>query len=476
MKNKIKDAFQSRKFRRGAYATVISVVVILIVILVNLIFSQLNIQFDASKQGLYTLSDTSKEFIKDLEEDVVIYYLAEAGNEDSQVTEIVEQYEKLSNNIKVEYKDPVLYPQFANQYLDDEEILQNSVIVVNEEKETSKYIKYNDMFITEIDYQTYSQSVTGIDVEGQITSAIQYVTDDNIPIIYAIEGHGERPISPVFKDNLDKANMNLESLDTISAKSIPEDASALLINGPQTDFSEDETEMIKEYLQKGGNAIILVDYKTKDLTNVSDLLNYYGLDMVDGIVLESDASHYMGQYVNYIIPDVKLHDITSNLTSNNKSIVTPIATGLEVLDTARSTITADTLLETSEESFSKVDVDSNSINKEEGDIEGPFTVGLAIQEIYNDVETNLIVFGTPELLSDSLISFDSIGNLDIFLGSVNYVSHKEDSVSIPGKQYGNERLYLSAGKAYMWGAITVLLIPIALLATGGIVVYRRRKK
>lgn len=475
MKNKIKQAFQSRKFKGGAYATLISIIVIIIVLLVNFIFSKLDIKYDVSSEGLYTLSDTSKDYIEELEEEITIYYLVESGNEDLQITEIIEQYGDLSDNITIEYKDPVLYPQFAQQYT-DEQVSENSIIVVNESENRSKYVDYNDMFVSEIDYNTFQQSVTGIDVEGRVTSAIQYTTADNLPLVYAIEGHGEGEVTQVLRDSLERANININTLDTLSAKTIPEDCSTLLIMAPQTDYSEEETEMIKDYLQNGGNAIILADYNTKGLTNVNNLLEFYGITTVDGLVLEGDSNYYMGQYVNNLIPEVQNHAITENIIESGKSVVAPAATGLEVLDTARNTIETTSLLETSASSFSKVDVDSTGVNKEEGDIDGPFTVGLAVTENYNDVKTNIVVFGTPYIVSDSLIAYDSVGNLDILLDSINFVSQKEESVSVPAKNYGLNQLYLTANDAYLWGAITVLVIPIAILVIGGVTVYRRRKK
>ena len=61
-------------------------------------------------------------------------------------------------------------------------------------------------------YQSQS-SITGYDAEGQITSAIEYVTmdADELPVIYQITGHNETEIGSNFQSVVSKANANLKS-------------------------------------------------------------------------------------------------------------------------------------------------------------------------------------------------------------------------------------------------------------------------
>ena len=82
---------------------------------------------DFTSSYLYTLTEETKELLADLEEDVTIYYLVESGYESPVFKGIAEEFESYSNNISLEQKDPVLYPQFAYQYIDpDTEVNRNS--------------------------------------------------------------------------------------------------------------------------------------------------------------------------------------------------------------------------------------------------------------------------------------------------------------------------------------------------------------
>ena len=475
MTDAIKASFTSRKFRGGAYATTISAIVIIMVIVVNIIVTQLGLKVDVSNEGMYTITDVTKDYVNNIKDDITIYYLVQSGNEDDKFTEIVNKYPGLSKHIKVEFKDPILYPNFAKQYVDDT-ISDNSVLVVNETNGRAKYVDNSDMLVTEIDYQTYQSNVTGIDVEGQITSAIQYVTTDDLPLMYMVQGHGETEIGTTLASALAKVNVKTDTLSTLTVESIPEDCSILLINAPQNDYSSDEVTMIKDYLSKGGDAIILADYRSSSLENFNSLLNYYGVSLVPGIVLEGSQGYYMGQYVNNLVPKLGYHDITSTLSNNKTSVVVPTATGIQTLDSARSTIEITPLMTTSDSAYSKIDINSSSVDKEDGDIDGPFSLGVAIDEKYNDVETKLVVYGSSFMLDESMVSYSSIGNLDLFLNSVNYVADAPDALAVRTVSVEQKYLTMNAAQVNFWAVLIVAVIPVLILACGGYVCIRRRKR
>lgn len=475
IKDSIKASFTSKKFKGGAYATVISAIVIVIVLVVNIIVSELGLKLDVSGEGMYTLTDVTKDYAAQIKDDLTIYYMVQTGKEDSTYTEIIDKYPSLSKHIKVEYKDPVLYPNFSAQYVDDE-VTDNSVIVVNNSNGRAKFINSSDMLVTEIDYNTYQSYVTGIDVEGQITSAIQYVTTEDLPVMYMVEGHGETAISNTLASSLTKINVTTKSLSTLTENTIPEDCSILLMNAPQNDFSSEETAMIKSYLEAGGAAMIFANYGDYGLSNFNSILAYYGVSLVEGVVLEGNQSYYMGQYINNLVPTIESHDITSSLKSKNTAVVVPSASGIQILDTARSTITANPLLTTSDTAYSKTDVQSDTVEKEAADIEGPFSLGVALTETYGDTQTKLVVYGSSLLIDESMLTYSSIGNLDLFLNSVNYLSDQKDTLAVRTRSVEQQYVTMNAAQVNFLAALVVIIIPALILGFGGFICIRRRRK
>ena len=77
-----KSEAASKIFRSGVYSAAVTALVLVLVILLNLIVRAIPSRYtewDLSEAGLYTLSDNSIEVVKNLTQDVKIYYLAETG-------------------------------------------------------------------------------------------------------------------------------------------------------------------------------------------------------------------------------------------------------------------------------------------------------------------------------------------------------------------------------------------------------------
>ncbi len=470
---KIKKSFSGRKFRSGAYVTMVSAVVIVIILVANMLVSKMNIQIDLSKQGMYTLSEDTTNMLKDLADDVTIYYLVAAGDEVDQFKNIVKQYDAASSKVNVVYKDPVLYPKFASDYVDDT-VQANSFLVVNDATNVAKYVDYNDMLVQELDYSTYSYTVTAIDVEGELTSAIQYVTTTDRSKMYIMEGHGETAVGDTFTSTVDKLNIETASLKTATQSSIPDDCDILFINAPQSDFTEDEVALIEDYLAKGGKAIITLDYNAYELPNFRSVLEYYGIEMAEGIVFEGDASMHSSKYVDELLPNIKTHDITTQARESGILISMPVASGLTISDTLRKTLTVEPLLTTSDSAYSKTATQISTSEKEDGDIEGPFNLGLIATDTYDDATAQVVVYsGGAYTFGDDTTSYS---NQKLLTGTIGYLVGDTDLLSIPTKSLAGSTVTINSEHAFMLGALAIAVIPLIFLIIGGIITYRRRRK
>ena len=110
---------------------------------------------------------------------------------------------------------------------------------------------------------------------------------------------------------------------------VPEDADCLFIFAPSKDILEDEAKKIITYLEDGGKALIVSNYTGEDMPNFASVLENYGVKTVDGIILEADTNHYISQNPSYLLPNIESNDITSNLSSQSRYILMPLAQGIE---------------------------------------------------------------------------------------------------------------------------------------------------
>ncbi len=470
--DKIKASFTGRSFRTGIYVSFMSAIVLVIILVVNLITSKLDLKIDLSSQDLYTLTDPTLNLIDHIEDDITIYYLVESGKEAAVFKNIGEKYDSYSDKITFEYKDPILYPRFASEYV-EEEISTNSFLVVNNSKNQAKYIANSELLIKEFDYNKLDYVTKGIDVEGKLTSAIQYVTSQDQPVLYMTTGHTEKVTGEVFQSYMDKQNVKVSTVATLT-ESIPEDSDILMINAPEDDFSVEEIDKIKTFMAQGGHVIMIVDYMAEELVNVKSLLEYYGIQMVDGIICEGDASKHVQQLPNYIVPTIAEHDITNSTIASKRFVIMPYSSGLTLMENRRSSLTIEPLFTTSDKAYSKINMQAVTFDKESGDVDGPFYLGLKSTDTYKGVTSNLIVYSSEYIFEDA--SIGQYGNATLLTDTIAYLSGDIGAVSVKTRTLVPESLYVTQQQGIFWGAIVIIILPVLILGVGILVTLKRRKR
>ena len=244
---KKKHTFNRRAFRKDSYSAAMSVVVIAIVVVLNMIVGQIPskyTEFDISTGKLYTIGDETKKVLKNLDEDITIHYIVQSGNEDSTIEKLLNQYKDNSSKIKIEKIDPVTSPNYTSQFTDDK-VSENSLIVSSAKR--NKVIDYSSMYESEIDYSTYQSKTTGFDGEGQLTSAIDYVLSDELPVVYYVTGHNEVTLPDAVKNRIEKANLELKELNLLTAGEVPSDAAGLLFTKWWEDTDSDRLHRNRTY-------------------------------------------------------------------------------------------------------------------------------------------------------------------------------------------------------------------------------------
>ena len=477
-KKHIKRGINKKALKNGSYSVMISVVFVVIVVVVNLIVDALPTTYtelDVSDQQLFSIGDQTRDFLKDLDKDVTIYQIAQSGSEDEVISKLLQKYEEESDHIHVETKDPVVNPKFTSEYTDDE-VSSNSLIVVCGDR--SKVVDYSNIYQSSIDYNTYSYTTSGFDGEGQITSAISYVTSEDLPVLYTLDGHGERELDSTLQEDIEKANIEIKSLNLLTEEKVPEDADCLMINSPSSDISEEERDAILEYLEDGGKAMIFSDYTEEPMDNFDAVLENYGVERVDGIVLEGDAQHYAMQMPYYLVPDVNSTEAISDFASQGYYVLAPYAQGIRQLDNIRDTLTIESLLTTSDSAYSKTDVNTDTLEKTDEDIDGPFDLGVSITEqVDDDKTTQIIYYSTSNLMDSQVNQMVAGGNEQMITESLNWMCSTEDTstISIPAKSLEVSYLTLTAYDVSFWKICVMGLIPGVFLVVGFGVWLKRRK-
>lgn len=485
MKNNMKDqwraalarnrqALTTRTARVGGYSFVLSLVVLAILIAVNVLAGQLPsswTQFDISAAQLYSLTADTKAVVTNLDQDVTIYWISQAGKEDTVIQKLLDHYGELSDHLTVVRKDPDVYPTFAQQYT-DEAVTNNSLVVECGDK--SRYISYEDIYQVDTgSYYTTGSVSQSFDGEGQITSAIDYVVSTDLPQVYLLGGHGEAALSQTFSDELERSNYEtVADFSLLNVDAVPEDCDVLLINAPTSDLAEEEVTLLRDYLAAGGKVLVLSGpQQDTTLPNLQSLLGDYGVTVAEGVVVDNDRDHYAFTAPYVLMPDIQSSDITAPLLEGDYHVIVPIAAGLTVGDSGDATVTA--LLQTSDEAFSKAaGYAMTTYDKEDGDIDGPFTLAVSVEDPSGG---SLVWVASDYLLDDLYNSYSSGANLDFVMNSFSWMIGDPDAVSIRSKSLDYNYLTISSSSATWLKVCMIGIVPLAFLLLGVDEVLRRRK-
>lgn len=511
-----KPQFNKMRLKHGSYSMILTGITVAAAVVLNLVISEIPSQYtelDLSSNQLSVIGSQTKELLADLTEDVTIYYIVQDTGRDTYVERLLKRYDDLSVHVTVVEKDPVLYPKFVSQYT-SETLSENSVIV--ECGDRSRVIAYADMYEAEFNYSYYTYETTGFDAEGQITSAIAAVTSDEQVKLYTMTGHQEMELGTTFTTAIEKANIETEALNLITAEQVPEDANCILLLSPQSDLTEEEAEKLLTYLQDGGCMMIITDYVESALPNLASVLEYYGTAIADGVVLEGDSNYYI-QVPYYLVPEINNTEVSADLTEGAAYVLLAAAQGLETAEELRDGVTVNEILSTSDQAYAKIDIaNMTTYEKEAGDTEGPFALGVLISEnvdgesetgrddagadsesetgtdgagtdseaetgrddagVDSEAETKLAVYTSSALVDESANQMVSGGNETLFMNTLSWLCGQTSSVAVPVKSLSMDYLTVTAAAGNFWSIVVIVVIPGAFFAAGLWVWLRRRKR
>lgn len=479
-KNGFRQSFSSRKFKMGGFQTLTMVIVVVVVVVLNLIVGKMNITKDLSSDKIYSLTEDTVKMAEKMQDTITIYHMVQSGRENIAIEKVLEQYDKLGH-ISVEKKDPVIYPNFSKSYTDDE-IADNDLLVVNEEKDASRHVAFEDMYLEDMDYTTYSQTRT-LDAEGQITAAIQSITSAETKKAYAVSGHGEAALEGNFTDILTKSNVTIENLETAKAEKVPEDCDILIINGPQYDITEAEYTLLANWLQNGGKAMLFLNPLGEEQPNYKKLYHDYGIDITAGYVVDSKQCLNV-KFPMVIAPDIKNHDMTAEVKEG--TVFASFTAGMSSQKEVRSTLTVEPLLQTSDTAFSRTDMEEQSFERIDSDISGPFFVAAAVTDTYAEKKngighaTKIAAYGfcyDNQNQNNGFLSSTQFGNRAMLLNSLGWLTGSEtDTLAIPTRSLDMQSVRLEDGDRIFWTVLLVVILPLAFLGSGFVIWYRRRKR
>ena len=435
---------------------------------------------DLSYNGITTQSAETREIMERLDRPVHIYAMYRKGDEDLQLIELLDRYAASSEYITWEHTDASLNPALVNRFSTDSvAVTSDSLVVYCGETDRWRVLGAEDYISLSMDEETGNYSYAGYTYERSITGAIDYVSRDNVPQVVIVQGHGELDGETVtaFQELLE-ANQYEVSYTDLKDDLDPSDL--LIFFCPMRDVSDEELEKLSGFAGKGGSFLFACDYSDPldSMPNYSALLRSYGFMPKSGLVVEDRSNtdaYYNGNRI-YLIPEVLSTDITIDMIASGAvTLLMPGARAFENAEESDRNLTISDVLRSGEGSYlKKMTTTTASMDKEEGDETGPFTLALQARRVTTEgYVSRAFITGSSGMLTAEQIW--AMTDTRQFLTGVMGFLLDTGASGLTMSPKDALRPSLDAGSTMM-GSVMVAALPLAALLAALLILLPRRNR
>jgi ABC-type uncharacterized transport system involved in gliding motility auxiliary subunit len=469
---------KARQTKYWTYVVVYVLVILLVLAGVNFLANRYDRSWDSTANKQFSLSDQTIKEVRGLKRDVHATYFG--SNETfTNARDLLERYASLNPRFHVEYIDPERKPALAKAagYRPDATILMNS----GDRREAAKSLS--------------EEEVTGALIRS-LKSGARNVCVLNVAGEHRIDDEGDGGYA-FLKQVLERDNYTVRSIDLKPAApdaskplaigqtpaeanvEIPKDCTVVIVGGPSLDYSPAVVTALKNYVENGGRAMILLDSVLKigreqppaENAGLTKLLSDWGVTVNKDLVLDLSG---VGELLR-LPPEVPMilsydsHPITQPL--NRVATAFPLARSLTIKSGDRTTISK--LFGTNEDSVAVTSVGPGGAIDPKKGTKGPLT--LAVAGTFNGATPGrFVVVGTSLWSQNSMLGSRSLDNRDLLANMVNWLASDEDLISIRPKAPEDRPLNITNGnlKSMFW--LSFVIFPLGVVALGMATWWKRR--
>ncbi|WP_065218514.1 MULTISPECIES: Gldg family protein [Butyricimonas] len=349
--------------------------------------------------------------------------------------------------------------------------------------------------------RTYPEQIENVlPKEGEISAALKGLVSKLHKVAIAT-GHGMRQFSDVGTDsyyemafNKDKRNplinQGFDPVEIDLTERVADDVDILIVADMREPLTETEYASLKEYVDRGGNLMILGEQKRRDIINpmLEDLL---GVRLMEGTL------------VQYRLPSLRPDVLISRATPaaalcsyllDGLTLAMPSASGLEQTADRGFTYTplfcTDTLVpelksnQREGRSYSvwnemeSLDIDAGRLqcNSAAGEVAREYCTVAALSRRVGDKEQRILVSGDADCLGNEEMRQVRGGNPFFGLAAAHYLTNNEMPFDVrrPGTQ--DFKVHLNLSGAGRISTIFTKILPLLILGLAVVVWLRRRSR
>jgi len=455
--------FRKRSARYGANMVVMIVLFASIVVVIQALSSRHSYRVDLTRNKRFSLAPQTVNVLRGLGSDLeLLGFFRQSDEGRAHAEDLFDQFAHESDRVRYELIDPDRSPTRTSE-----------MGVTN----------YGTIVIQYDDKRELISKVT----EEALTNGVLKVTRDLQKSICFIVGHGEKDPQnqepagySIMTEEIEKQNYAVAQISLFDQPEIPENCHLLVIAGPKNDYFDSEITKITDYLSAGKNAVFLIDPRAL-LPNLENLLLRYRVILDDNIVVDPYSRIFGTEYTVPVVTQYVEHPITDNI---DVATFYPMARSVQIAPADIPGVSAQYLAQTGNSAWGETDLEGikgGQAVRGDDDLSGPVSIALISEKKYTDGQpdpvgpdqSKIVVFGDSDFADNS--AFRVSGNGDLFLNVVNYLAEEEDLIAIRPKEGLGDRMFLTAAQGRLVFFISVIALPLSVLALGVSVFAHRRK-
>ncbi|NOX08904.1 MAG: GldG family protein [Gammaproteobacteria bacterium] len=418
---------------------------------------QYNYHSDWTKQQQNSLSEASIQLVTQLHEPLEFTVFMHTNKPlRQQISGLLKRYQRHSEQIKITFINPDLHPKMVRQY----------------------NVRLNGE--TLIQYQGRSKTIQRID-EQSISNAIGQLIQQQQQWLLFLTGHGERkPFSDASHDlstltqRLQQQGIRIQQLNLAQTLSIPDNTQTLVIASPQSDLLQGEINIIRQYINRGGNLLWLTEPGAD--AHLYEIEQQLGIYRLPGMAVDANSLLLdIGDPSFVYITDYPGHPLNQSLSAGSL-LPQPVA----LQDRSEPQWQTRVLLQTSKRSWTESGPISDTIHFDSDTAEqaGPLDLGWSMQrEIQHQGQSRqqrIIIIGDGDFASNAYIGNGS--NLEFASNIIHWLNHNDSLIDIPIRKQHNIQLNLGRNVQYIIAFGFLFILPLSLFITGIIIRTRRNRR
>src|SRR6266704_2660710 len=483
------------RIRIGLNVLVQIVLILFLVAMVNSFAFRHYARWDFSRDQKYTLSDKTKRFLDTLKSNMrVTVFFSPNTPITADLQNLLTEYQYAGKGkINIEQIDPERNLSRAKELFDKYKVVTDESLLVLDYDGRNKTVKASEMADFDQSGMAFGEGprVTAFKGEQAITSAMMDLVEGKKKILGYVTGHKEPSLSEnsspitVLKTFIENENIKFQELNLLDLDAIPADVKAVMIIGPQYDFSDREMKLLRDFWDKQGRILLLLDpaWKTPKLRG---FVNEVGVKMNDdrlmvflrtGIQELALTRDVQARFLGDSPITKRLADVRAVFLGGTSSLT------LEPDGVRAANTRLEPLIQAEKGYFAETDYNTDNQVKLQADAQKAADVPLTIAASAEKggsadarVQVNssrLVAVSNATFVQDNAIMQDQAA-LDFVSGAVNWLLSREQMIGIAPKISKPLTFSLDPEALRRLRWILLVLMPLIPAAIGTVVWWQRR--